>query len=74
MNTILMGALAGLGLAVLLFVFDYMAIKRGAAERAVRQHKKVVELDSTERARITSLLRFCIFLPPVGALLFWIFA
>ncbi len=73
MNIAVTGALVGLAAAVLLFVFDYMMIKRGALERAKRQHKTVAVLDGTEKKRIGALLRFCLFLPPVFALLFWTF-
>ncbi len=73
MNPLMTGALVGLAAAALLFIFDYMMIKRGALERAKRQHKNVAVLDGTEKKRIASLLRFCLFLPPVFALVFWVF-
>jgi len=73
MNELIKGALVGLGIAVFLFVFDYVMIRRGAAERAKRNHTTVVTLDSTEKKRIGSLLRFCVALPPVLAVAFWIF-
>ena len=72
MRDAITGGLVGLGIAVFLFVFDYMMIKRGAAERAKRNHKTVVTLDSTEKGRIAALLRFCAFLPPVLAFAFWV--
>jgi hypothetical protein len=72
-NSIVTGALVGLGISVLLLVFDYMMIRQGAAERAKRQHQTLVTLDNTERKRLTSLFRFCLFLPPALALAFWIF-
>jgi hypothetical protein len=67
------GALVGVGIAVLLLAFDYMMIRQGAAERAKRQHQTVVTLDDTERKRLRALFSFCVFLPPVLALAFWIF-
>ncbi len=72
MNIAVTGALVGLAAAVLLFVFDYMMIKRGAAERAKRNHKTEVTLDHIEKGRIAALLRFCLFLPPVLAFAFWV--
>ena len=72
MNAALQGALVGLAIAVALFFFDLMAIRRGAAERAKRNHQTQVVLDSTEKKRISSLLRFCVLLPPVLAAAFWI--
>ena len=67
-----MGALTGLGLGILLYVFDYVSIRKGAAERAMRKHKnQPVELDNTERKRLRSLLMFCLILPPAFALGFW---
>jgi len=70
MHPALMGALAGLGLAVVIGVLDYMMVTRNAAERAAR-YKKKAELDSTERKSLSSLFRFLLFLPPAGAILFW---
>ena len=73
MNSLIQGALVGLGIAVFLVIFDVMAIRRGAAERAKRNHQTVVTLDSTEKKRISSLIRYCLLLPPVLAVAFWIF-
>lgn len=72
MNAALQGLLVGVAVAVALFIFDYMMIRRGAAERAKRNHKTVVELDGTEKKRIAALLRFCVLLPPVLAAAFWV--
>lgn len=71
MNELITGALVGLGVAVLLFVFDYAMIRRNAAERAKRNHQTAVVLDSTEKKRIGALLRFCVILPPVLAFAWW---
>jgi hypothetical protein len=71
MNELITGALVGLGIAVFLFFFDYSMIRKGAAERAKRNHQTLVVLDSTEKKRITALLRFCIILPPVLAFAWW---
>lgn len=70
MHPALTGALAGLGLAIVIYVFDYILVNRNAAERAARL-KKRAELDPTERTALASLLRFLLFLPAAGALLFW---
>ena len=72
MNELLRGGLIGLGIAACMFAFDYMMIRRGAQERAVKQHKKVAELDETDRKRIKSLGRFCLVLPLAFAFAFWV--
>jgi hypothetical protein len=68
------GALVGAGIAVFLFIFDYLQLKQRAAERAKKTHKTVVTFDQSEKSRISALLRFVIFLPPGFALLFWMLA
>ena len=72
MNAALQGLLIGLAIAAAMFAFDYVVIRRGAAERAVKQHKKVVEFDETDRKRIKSLGRFCLVLPFAFAAFFWV--
>ena len=72
MHPAMMGALVGLGLAILLYVADYMMIRKSATERARRKHKnQPVELDNTERKRLRSLFMFCLLMPPAFALGFW---
>ena len=71
MHPAITGALVGLGIAVALFVFDYLQLRRRAAERAKKAHKTVVEFDQADKGRMISLFRFLIFLPPGFALLFW---
>jgi hypothetical protein len=72
MHPALMGALVGAGLAILLYVADYMMIRKGATERAHRKHKnQPVVLDNTERKRLRSLAMFCLLMPPAFALGFW---
>jgi hypothetical protein len=71
MNELITGALVGLGVSIFLFAFDYTMIRKGAAERAKRNHQTLVVLDSTEKKRIGALLRFCILLPPVLAFAWW---
>ena len=72
MHAMLMGALAGAGLALVLYYFEYSSITRSAAERAKRQHVRKVEIDGSERARLRNLLWFCLALPAIGAGLAWL--
>ena len=72
MHTMLMGALAGGGLAVLLYYFEYSSINRAAAERAKRQHVKKVDMDGSEKARLRNLGWFCLLMPAIGAGLGWL--
>ena len=72
MHELLRGGLIGLAIAAGMFGFDYYMIRRGAAERAEKQHKKVAEFDATDRKRIRSLGRFCLVLPFVFAFAFWV--
>ncbi|MBV8032933.1 MAG: hypothetical protein JO035_15575 [Betaproteobacteria bacterium] len=72
MHPAVTGALAGLGLAVVIFVLDYMMVSRHAAERAAR-YKKKAELDPTEKKALSSLFWYLLLMPPAGAFLFWIF-
>ncbi|HWA39347.1 MAG TPA: hypothetical protein VG873_15930 [Burkholderiales bacterium] len=72
MNDAIMGGLIGVGVSVFLLAFDYMMIRKGAAERAQRNHQKVVTLDATEKKRIGALVRFCVILPVVLAGAFWL--
>ena len=72
MHSALMGALVGVGVGLLFYVFDYMMLRKHAAERAKKLHRKE-ELDQTERKRLSALLTFCLFMPPAFALIFWIF-
>jgi hypothetical protein len=71
MHIALIGALIGLGVAVLIFVFDYMVMRGHAAERAKKRNRKA-EFDATEEKQIRSLAGFCVFLPPAFALVFWL--
>ena len=70
MQTALMGALAGLGLAIVLMLFEYMAIKNAIADRAKRTHRPS-QMDATESKALSSLFRFCLILPPAFALGAW---
>ena len=73
MNMILQGALVGAGLAVVLVVFEYMAINRELAERSKRLAKKV-DWDSNQRSRMQGMIKFGIVLPigcAIGAWWVW---
>ena len=72
MHAMLMGALGGVGLAVLLYYFEYASIMREAKERAKRKASKVVEMDGSERARLRNLGWFCLVLPALGAGVGWL--
>ena len=68
----LMGGLAGLGIAVVLFFFEYSSINRELAERAKRKHVKKVEMEGSERSRLRNLAWFCLLLPFAGAGVGWL--
>jgi len=62
--------LAGLGLAIVLVVFEYLAITREVAERSKRVAKKV-DWDSNQRSRMRGMVNFGIILPIAGAIGAW---
>jgi hypothetical protein len=62
MNIFLQGFLIGLGLAVVLIVFEYSAIKREVAERSARVAKKV-DWDSNQYSRMRGMITFGVALP-----------
>jgi hypothetical protein len=70
----MMGGLAGLGIAVVLYFFEYSSINRELAERAKRKHVKRVDMDGSERSRLRNLGWFCLLLPFIGAGVGWILA
>jgi len=72
MNIILTGTLVGTGVALSLVALEYMLLRRSSAERARKTHKRDV-FDGAERSRMGSLARFCVWIPPAFALLFWVF-
>jgi len=71
MHIALQGALVGLGIAVFLYVFEYMAVKSAAAQRAKKMAKKA-EILQEERSRLRGVFMFCLFCPPGMALIFWL--
>ena len=70
MHVAVTGALVGLGLGIVLMLFEYISVKRAAADRAERTHTKP-RIDATEEKGLRSLLRFCLVLPPAFALGAW---
>jgi hypothetical protein len=71
MHIALQGALTGLVIGVVMLAGDFLVLRGSARERAVKHHKTVPEFDSTEKARIRSLAMFCVILPPIFAIAFW---
>jgi len=65
------GFIVGLGLAVLLGGAEYLLQRKAARERS-EQFKVKLELDETQRRRINSLMRFCLFVPPAFAVAYWL--
>ncbi len=71
MHAAVQGFIIGLALAVVLVGAEYMLQRKAARERA-EQFKTKMELDDTQRRRINSLVRFCLFIPPAFAAAFWL--
>jgi hypothetical protein len=66
------GAIIGVIVAIVLYGLEFYLLKKQAKERAIRNHKpNVVELDSTERARLTSVRNMCAFVPVFFAAMYW---
>jgi hypothetical protein len=70
MHVALQGLLIGAGLAVVLIVFEYMAINREIAERSKRLARKV-DWDSNQKSRMRGMMTFGIALPIAGAVAGW---
>jgi hypothetical protein len=70
MHIALQGLLIGGALAVVLVVFEYLAITREVAERSKRVAKKV-DWDSNQKSRMRGMVNFGIVLPIAGALGAW---
>jgi hypothetical protein len=71
MNPVIEGALIGLGIGVLLVIFEYMMLSQQVNERAKKLSRKA-EFDITERRRMTTILRFAALLPFGFAAAFWL--
>jgi hypothetical protein len=50
---------------------EWLLLRKAARERA-EQFKSKLEFDDTQRRRIASLARFCVFIPPAFAAAFWL--
>ena len=72
MPAMMTGALAGLGLGVLLYFFEYSSISRAQKERAARRKVKSVDMEGSERSRLRNLGWFCLLLPFAGAAVAWL--
>lgn len=67
------GAIVGTIIAFVLFALEFYLLKKQAKQRAIRQHKpNVVEFDSTEKARLTSVRNMCAFVPVFFAVMYWL--
>ena len=73
MHPALQGLLIGIGIAAVMFIFEYLSANRSAAERAKRMAKKV-EWNQDERARVQSMVRFSMVLPFGIAGIYWLLA
>jgi hypothetical protein len=71
MNPVIEGALIGLGIGLLLVVFEYMMLNQQVNERAKKLNRKAA-FDITERRRMTTILRFAAILPFGFAAAFWL--
>jgi hypothetical protein len=72
MNPALKGLLIGLALGVGMFVFEYLAAQKNAAERAKKMAKKQ-ELTQDERVKIRNMFTFGVFvIPLISAGIFWL--
>jgi hypothetical protein len=67
----LQGALIGLAVALVVFVIDYL-LSRSLVKENAKQRVARPELVGNEKRRVAALARFCILLPPIFALAFWI--
>jgi hypothetical protein len=65
------GALIGFVVGLILVAYEYHAVKRQVEERAAARHLKP-EWEPQDRNRVMTVLRFAIFLPPGGAVMFWL--
>ena len=70
MHMSVVGALVGLGIGIVLVVFELMQINSAIAERAKRTHRPS-KMDATEYKALRGLISFCLLLPPILAFAFW---
>jgi len=70
MHPALQGALVGLGIGVVLLVFEYMALNKQVKERA-KKYNKAPEFDVTETRRLATIRNFVPILIIGFAIGFW---
>ena len=73
MHPALEGALIGFALGALLTIYEYYSVKKQVEERAATRHQKPV-FEPQDRTRIMAVLRFALFLPAGGAVMFWLWS
>ena len=71
MHPAMEGALIGFGLGALLTLYEYYSVKKQVEERAAEKHRKP-EFEPQDRTRIMAVLRFSLFLPAGGTIMFWL--
>ena len=71
MHPALEGLLVGFAIAGVLLGAEYLLQRKSARERS-EQFKTKFELDDSQRRRLSSLARFCVFIPPGFAVAFWL--
>jgi len=71
MHPALEGLIIGAILAGVLLGAEYWLQRKEAVERA-RRLKRPAALDDDQRRRISSMARFCIFIPPAFAVAWWL--
>ena len=72
MEEAIRGAVLGGVIGAVLVALEYMMLSKQAKERAVREHKKVSQLDEVARLRIKTILRFALVLPILFGAGFWL--
>jgi hypothetical protein len=71
MHPALEGLIIGAVLAVVLLGAEYVLQRKEAVDRAQRL-KRAAELDDDQRRRISTMARFCVFIPPAFAVAWWL--
>ena len=71
MHPALQGALIGLGIGLVLLVFEYVALSKAVNERA-KKYNKAAEFDVTEKRRIATVRNLIPILAIGFAAVFWL--
>jgi hypothetical protein len=71
MHPALEGLMIGAIVAAVLLAAEYWLQRKEAIDRAKRL-KRAVALDSDQRRRISTMARFCLFIPPAFAAAWWL--